>query len=75
VAIDCPERADCWIAMMAIQQPNSQNLQVMTIIAVAIGFVSASQDIASDAYRTDVIEELEMAAVAVQFKVAWALLP
>jgi MFS transporter, PAT family, beta-lactamase induction signal transducer AmpG len=55
------------IAIMAIQQPGSQNLQVMTIIAVAIGFFSASQDIASDAYRTDVLEELEMGAGAAVF--------
>ena len=55
------------IALMAIQQPGAQNLQTMTIIAVAIGFFSASQDIASDAYRTDVLEELEMGAGAAVF--------
>jgi hypothetical protein len=32
---------------MAIQQPGPNNLQLMTIIAVAIGFFSASQDIAT----------------------------
>jgi MFS transporter, PAT family, beta-lactamase induction signal transducer AmpG len=52
------------IALMAIQQPSPNNLQVMTIIAVAIGFFSASQDIATDAYRTDVLEKLEMGAGA-----------
>ena len=55
------------VALMAIQQPNATNLQVMTIIAVAIGFFSASQDIASDAYRTDVLKELEMGAGAAVF--------
>jgi MFS transporter, PAT family, beta-lactamase induction signal transducer AmpG len=52
------------IAFMAIQQPGPNNLQLMTIIAVAIGFFSASQDIATDAYRTDVLEKLEMGAGA-----------
>jgi MFS transporter, PAT family, beta-lactamase induction signal transducer AmpG len=52
------------IALMAVQQPSPNNLQLMTIIAVAIGFFSASQDIATDAYRTDVLEKLEMGAGA-----------
>jgi MFS transporter, PAT family, beta-lactamase induction signal transducer AmpG len=52
------------IAIMAVQQPGPNNLQLMTIIAVAIGFLSASQDIATDAYRTDVLEKLEMGAGA-----------
>jgi MFS transporter, PAT family, beta-lactamase induction signal transducer AmpG len=48
------------IALLAVQQPSPNNLQLMTIIAVAIGFFSASQDIATDAYRTDVLERLEI---------------
>jgi MFS transporter, PAT family, beta-lactamase induction signal transducer AmpG len=52
------------IAIMAVQQPGPHNLQLMTILAVAIGFFSASQDIATDAYRTDVLEKLEMGAGA-----------
>ncbi len=48
------------IALMAVQQPGQNNLQLMTIIAVAIGFFSASQDIATNAYSTDVLEKLEM---------------
>jgi MFS transporter, PAT family, beta-lactamase induction signal transducer AmpG len=52
------------IAIMAVQQPGPNNLQLMTILAVAIGFFSASQDIATDAYRTDVLEKLEMGAGA-----------
>lgn len=55
------------IGLMAIQQPSANNLQVITILAVTIGFFSASQDIASDAYRTDVLEELEMGAGAALF--------
>ena len=50
------------IILMAIQNPQPGNLQLITIIAVAIGFFSASQDIATDAYRTDVLETLEMGA-------------
>jgi MFS transporter, PAT family, beta-lactamase induction signal transducer AmpG len=43
------------LLLMAVQNPNSSNLQAFTVIAVLIGFFSASQDIASDAYRTDVL--------------------
>jgi MFS transporter, PAT family, beta-lactamase induction signal transducer AmpG len=52
------------IVLMAVQQPGQNNLQLMTIIAVAIGFFSASQDIATNAYSTDVLEKLEMGAGA-----------
>jgi PAT family beta-lactamase induction signal transducer AmpG len=41
------------IAAMALQQP-SQALQLLAINALLIAFFSASQDIAFDAYRTDV---------------------
>jgi PAT family beta-lactamase induction signal transducer AmpG len=51
------------IAVMAGQQPK-QALQLLAINAVAIAFLSASQDIAADAYRTDVLEELELGAGA-----------
>ncbi|QOV24520.1 AmpG family muropeptide MFS transporter [Anabaenopsis elenkinii] len=51
------------IALMAWQQPK-QALQLLAINAVAIAFLSASQDIAADAYRTDVLEELELGAGA-----------
>lgn len=51
------------IALMAGQQPK-QALQLLAINAVAIAFLSASQDIAADAYRTDVLEELELGAGA-----------
>ncbi|MDH6098646.1 AmpG family muropeptide MFS transporter [Anabaenopsis sp. FSS-46] len=54
------------IALMAGQQPK-QALQLLAINAVAIAFLSASQDIAADAYRTDVLEELELGAGAAVF--------
>jgi MFS transporter, PAT family, beta-lactamase induction signal transducer AmpG len=47
------------LLLMAAQNPSTGNLGVFTAIAVAIGFFSASQDIASDAYRTDVLEKKE----------------
>ncbi len=51
------------IAAMALQQPR-QALQFLAINAVLIAFFSASQDIAFDAYRTDVLEKWEMGAGA-----------
>ncbi len=51
------------IAAMALQQPR-QALQLLAINALFIAFFSASQDIAFDAYRTDVLERLEMGAGA-----------
>ncbi|NEQ23491.1 MAG: MFS transporter, partial [Microcoleus sp. SIO2G3] len=51
------------IAAMVLQRP-SQALQFLAINALVIAFFSASQDIAFDAYRTDVLEPLEMGAGA-----------
>lgn len=51
------------IAAMAVQQPR-QALQLLAFNAVLIAFFSASQDIAFDAYRTDVLEPREMGAGA-----------
>jgi PAT family beta-lactamase induction signal transducer AmpG len=51
------------IAAMALQNP-AQALQLLAINAFVIAFLSASQDIAVDAYRTDVLEEPEMGAGA-----------
>jgi MFS transporter, PAT family, beta-lactamase induction signal transducer AmpG len=45
------------LLLMATQNPDPKNLQSFTAIAVLIGFFSASQDIASDAYRTDVLDK------------------
>ncbi|MBD2356188.1 AmpG family muropeptide MFS transporter [Tolypothrix sp. FACHB-123] len=54
------------IAIMAFQQPK-QALQLLAINAIVIAFFSATQDIAVDAYRTDVLEKLEMGAGAAVF--------
>jgi PAT family beta-lactamase induction signal transducer AmpG len=50
------------IAFMALQQP-AQNVQVLQLLAIntfIIAFLSATQDIAGDAYRTDVLEPREL---------------
>jgi PAT family beta-lactamase induction signal transducer AmpG len=49
------------IAAMAVQKP-TQGLQLLAVNAIAIAFLSATQDIAIDAYRTDVLEEREVGA-------------
>jgi len=51
------------IAAMSLQNPR-QALQLLALNAVLIAFFSASQDIAFDAYRVDVLEEREMGAGA-----------
>jgi len=51
------------IAAMAIQQP-AQALQLLAINALIIAILSATQDIAGDAYRTDVLEPDELGAGA-----------
>jgi len=51
------------IGAMALQNP-SQALQLLAVNALLIAFFSASQDIAFDAYRTDVLETYEMGAGA-----------
>ncbi|TVP62538.1 MAG: MFS transporter [Nodularia sp. (in: Bacteria)] len=60
------------IALMGFQQPK-QALQLLAINAVAIAFLSASQDIAADAYRTDVLEELELGAGAAVFVLGYRI--
>ncbi|QLE55604.1 AmpG family muropeptide MFS transporter [Nostoc sp. TCL26-01] len=49
------------IATLALQQPNqsSQVLQILAINCLIITFLSATQDIAGDAYRTDILNPLE----------------
>jgi MFS transporter, PAT family, beta-lactamase induction signal transducer AmpG len=54
------------IAAMAFGQPK-QALQLLAINALVVAFFSATQDIAVDAYRTDVLEELELGAGAAVF--------
>jgi len=51
------------ISCMFFQQPK-QALQLLAVNAIFIAFFSASQDIAFDAYRTDMLEEQEMGAGA-----------
>lgn len=51
------------IAAMALQQPQVA-LQLLAINALIIAFLSATQDIAFDAYRTDVLAEPELGAGA-----------
>lgn len=53
----------CAIAAMSLQNP-SRSLQLLAFNALAIAFFSATQDIAFDAYRTDVLENREMGAGA-----------
>jgi PAT family beta-lactamase induction signal transducer AmpG len=60
------------LACMALQQPK-QALQLLAINAVAIAFLSATQDIAVDAYRTDILEQLEMGAGAAVFVLGYRI--
>ncbi|BAY22316.1 major facilitator superfamily protein [Calothrix sp. NIES-2100] len=60
------------IAIMAFQQPK-QALQLLAINAIVIAFLSATQDIAADAYRTDVLQKLEMGAGAAVFILGYRL--
>lgn len=47
------------IALMAFQKP-TESLQLLAINAICIAFLSATQDIAIDAYRTDALSEREL---------------
>ena len=66
------------IAIMSLQNP-TQGLQLLAVNALLIAFLGATQDIAADAYRTDVLDTLEMGAGAgvfvlgyqVALSVAW----
>ncbi|HBB31077.1 MAG TPA: AmpG family muropeptide MFS transporter [Cyanobacteria bacterium UBA8803] len=60
------------IATMSLQRPD-QALQLLAINAVLIAFFSASQDIAADAYRTDVLQEWEMGAGAAVFVLGYRI--
>lgn len=51
------------IAAMGFYSP-SQNLQALALLAVLVAFLSATQDIAFDAYSTDVLRHEERAAGA-----------
>lgn len=55
------------IAIIALQNPspdNPQAIQILAFAALAVSFFSASQDIAGDAYRTDVLQVQEREAGA-----------
>jgi MFS transporter, PAT family, beta-lactamase induction signal transducer AmpG len=54
------------IATMALQHPR-QALQLLGINALLIAFFSATQDILADAYRTDILDPLEVGAGASVF--------
>ena len=60
------------IALMALQKPATA-LQFLAINAIAIAFLSATQDIAADAYRADVLEEREMGAGAAVFVLGYRI--
>src|SRR5215208_3682255 len=51
------------IAAMSVHNPKT-GLQALAINAILIALFSASQDIAGDAYRTDVLEDRELGAGA-----------
>jgi PAT family beta-lactamase induction signal transducer AmpG len=51
------------IAAMSLHDPRT-GLQLLAVNAVVIAFLSASQDIVVDAYRTDVLQRREMGAGA-----------
>lgn len=48
-------------------------LQLVALIALVITFLSATQDIAIDAYRTDVLEEREMGAGAATYVLGYRI--
>lgn len=60
------------IALMALQKPD-QALQPLAVNALVIAFLSATQDIAADAYRADVLEEWEMGAGAAVFVLGYRI--
>lgn len=60
------------IALMSLHQPK-QALFFLAINAVVIAFLSATQDIVADAYRTDVLQEREMGAGAAVFVLGYRL--
>ena len=57
------------IAGMALTGPTriGQSLWPLAIIAVVVAFLAASQDIVSDAYRTDVLPDQELGAGAAMY--------
>jgi PAT family beta-lactamase induction signal transducer AmpG len=60
------------IAAMAVQSP-TQGLKLLAINALLVAFFSATQDIAVDAYRTDILERREMGAGAAVFVLGYRI--
>jgi MFS transporter, PAT family, beta-lactamase induction signal transducer AmpG len=60
------------IAALALRNP-VLGLQALAINAIVITFLSATQDIAADAYRTDVLEHSEMGAGAATFVLGYRI--
>jgi MFS transporter, PAT family, beta-lactamase induction signal transducer AmpG len=60
------------IASMTWQNP-TQAIQLLAINAVIVAFLSATQDIAADAYRTDVLEMHELGAGAAVFVLGYRI--
>ncbi len=60
------------IGIMAVNSPAEMPLTVAAV-ALAIAFVSASQDIVIDAYRTDVLSSVERGVGSATFILGWRL--
>ncbi|HUP89941.1 MAG TPA: AmpG family muropeptide MFS transporter [Longimicrobiales bacterium] len=60
------------LAFMSTHDPQNA-LKIVAITAVVIAFLSATQDIAIDAYRTDVLEYKEMGAGAALFVMGYRI--
>ena len=60
------------IAAMSLHDP-ARGVQMLAVNAVAIAFLSASQDISIDAYRTDVLEHDEMGPGAATYTLGYRI--
>ncbi len=60
------------IAAMALHDPGT-SLRLLSVNAFMLAFFSASQDVAIDAYRTDVLDEREMGAGASVFVLGYRI--
>ena len=60
------------IAAMALHDPR-RGLQMLAINSLIVAFLSASQDISIDAYRTDVLEHNEMGAGAATYVLGYRI--
>ena len=60
------------IASMALAEPAS-GVMLLASLAMVVAFLSATQDIAVDAYRTDVLKETEMGAGAAVYVLGYRI--